>query len=275
MASQQGRKASTTSASPPIMIESFPSRAPTSPPETGASMLATPCCAATSGNLDGQRRLAGRHVDDHLPASMPANTPSGPRITLRTSAGNPTIEKTTSDCSATALGVSAQHATSVEQVAGLFRCTVVDGHRESGVDQVPAHAVAHHAGADPADSRCAGCDFRDGHRRLSPAMFGTVEDLTDDRSQCGYHAGLRSSSTSSAVVLPPCRGRRGAALDGGALVSCSTAPPSDRPGGRTSCAAAAATSSSPSRISSPSCSACRPNRSPPKCRLTDSAISSS
>ena len=37
MVSKSGFKASTTAASPPIMIESRASRAPTSPPDTGAS----------------------------------------------------------------------------------------------------------------------------------------------------------------------------------------------------------------------------------------------
>ncbi len=58
------------SASPPIMIESRASRAPTSPPETGASTACTPCAAAACGDLDRQRRLAGGHVDDD--AARPA-----------------------------------------------------------------------------------------------------------------------------------------------------------------------------------------------------------
>ena len=41
MVSKSGRRASTTSFSPPIMIDSRASRAPTSPPETGASTACT------------------------------------------------------------------------------------------------------------------------------------------------------------------------------------------------------------------------------------------
>ena len=45
------------------MITSVALRAPTSPPETGASSASTPRAARLLGDLDGQRRLAGRHVD--------------------------------------------------------------------------------------------------------------------------------------------------------------------------------------------------------------------
>ena len=45
------------------MIESRASRAPTSPPETGASRLITPRCERRAGDLHGQRRLARGHID--------------------------------------------------------------------------------------------------------------------------------------------------------------------------------------------------------------------
>src|SRR5262245_16871546 len=45
-----------------------------------------------------------------LPGLVPASSPCGPKTTCRTSAGKPTIEKTISDCSATALGLSAHRA---------------------------------------------------------------------------------------------------------------------------------------------------------------------
>ena len=47
-ASRSGRTRSTVAASPPTMIESVAARAPTSPPETGASSAATPRPAAAS-----------------------------------------------------------------------------------------------------------------------------------------------------------------------------------------------------------------------------------
>ena len=49
------------------MIESRASRAPTSPPETGASRLITPRGERLPGNFHGQRRLAGGHVDEDRP----------------------------------------------------------------------------------------------------------------------------------------------------------------------------------------------------------------
>ena len=45
-----------------------------------------------------------------LPGLEPAKAPSGPSMTSRTSLGNPTIEKTTSDAAATARGDSAHFA---------------------------------------------------------------------------------------------------------------------------------------------------------------------
>ena len=62
---QIGSRAATVSASPPIMIESVALRAPTSPPETGASMLTTSALGGLLGNLHRQRRLARRHVDQN------------------------------------------------------------------------------------------------------------------------------------------------------------------------------------------------------------------
>ena len=76
IAFQQGSSRSTVVASPPIMIESVPLRAPTSPPETGASIAVTPRSAAARGDLLGQRRLAGGHVDQHAAWPQPASAPS-------------------------------------------------------------------------------------------------------------------------------------------------------------------------------------------------------
>ena len=47
------------------MIESVPFLAPTSPPETGASMLDDATLCGGVGDFDGERRPAGRHVDEH------------------------------------------------------------------------------------------------------------------------------------------------------------------------------------------------------------------
>ena len=110
IACQHGRRASIASAWPPIMIDSRASRAPTSPPETGASMLATPLRAANSAistASEGWLVVMSTRIE---PSRQPPSAPSGPRITLRTSAGYPTIVNTTSEAAATALGESAQAA---------------------------------------------------------------------------------------------------------------------------------------------------------------------
>jgi hypothetical protein len=47
------------------MIDSVALRAPTSPPDTGASTAVAPRARARSGDLDRQARLGRRHVDEH------------------------------------------------------------------------------------------------------------------------------------------------------------------------------------------------------------------
>src|SRR5262249_51748327 len=106
IACQQGAKASTTSLSPPIMIDNRASRAPMSPPETGASTLYTPAldaASAISTASAGSLVVISTRID---PRWQPASDPSGPKVTARTSAGNPTMLNTTSEAAATALGES-------------------------------------------------------------------------------------------------------------------------------------------------------------------------
>src|SRR5262245_19914500 len=54
-----------------------------------------------------------------VPGLLPARAPCGPSITSRTSAGKPTIENTTSDRSATALGLSAHFAPLASRASAL------------------------------------------------------------------------------------------------------------------------------------------------------------
>ena len=61
-----------------------------------------------------------------VPGLLPASAPFGPRNTSRTSFGKPTMAKTTSDCSATAFGESAQCRPEVEQRLGLVAAAIVD-----------------------------------------------------------------------------------------------------------------------------------------------------
>ena len=58
-------RARARAASPPTMIESVAARAPTSPPETGASSALDAARARRRVDLARQARLAGRHVDQH------------------------------------------------------------------------------------------------------------------------------------------------------------------------------------------------------------------
>ena len=51
----------------------------------------------------------------------------------------------------------------VEQRLGLALRAVIDGGGKALGDQVRAHALPHHAGADPAEARRAGNDFGDSH----------------------------------------------------------------------------------------------------------------
>ena len=63
--SSSGRTRANASASPPTMIDSVPLRAPTSPPDTGASSAARPASLARAGDLDRERGPARGHVDEH------------------------------------------------------------------------------------------------------------------------------------------------------------------------------------------------------------------
>lgn len=110
ISSKSGWTRANVSASPPAMMERRASRAPMSPPETGASRVATPWARAAASI---SRASAGSLVDMStrtVPRAAPASTPSGPSTTSRTSAGYPTIVKITSETAATAHGVSAQKA---------------------------------------------------------------------------------------------------------------------------------------------------------------------
>ena len=106
-----GRTASTASASPPTMIDRAAFFAPTSPPDTGASTLATPFAFAASWisrASDGSLVVMSTSTVPGLAAGQGALAARGtPRARP---CGKPTMAKTTSDCSATAFGVSAQAA---------------------------------------------------------------------------------------------------------------------------------------------------------------------
>ena len=92
------------------MIESCPSTAAGSPPDTGASTASTPRSASAACT---SRAVAGAMVDmsiTSMPSRTPAITPSSPRITASTSGESGSMVITTSERSATSRGVVAVSA---------------------------------------------------------------------------------------------------------------------------------------------------------------------
>ena len=107
------------------MMESVPSMAPRSPPETGASSISTSCaasCSAIARVGPGSIVLMSITSD---PAAAPAATPSSPSITCSTSGVSGSIVMTTSDAPATSAGDVAR--------AGAVRDQRVDGSRAARV----------------------------------------------------------------------------------------------------------------------------------------------
>ena len=146
------------------MIDSVPLRAPTSPPETGASILPTPRAAAASWisiASDGSLVVMSTRTD---PAAAPETAPCPPRNTSRTSAGNPTMAKVTSDAAATAAGVSAQVAPAASSAPAFLRVLVwtVIGypadcrcpHIDVPITPVPIHPTDVVSGFTPIDHSC-------------------------------------------------------------------------------------------------------------------------
>ena len=154
MHSSSGRTASTTSASPPTMIDRAAFFAPTSPPETGASRLPTPLALRRLVDLAGQRRLAGGHVHQHRARPCcPPGAPCGPRKTSRTSFGKADDGEDHVGALGHGLRRVGPGGAGVEQRLALSFAAVVDRRRVALGHQVLAHPPAHHAGADPADPR--------------------------------------------------------------------------------------------------------------------------
>ena len=108
--------------------------------------------------------------------------------------------KITSAAAATAWGSSAQRAPRASSGSAFARVRLWTVAREAGLQQMAAHAGAHHAGADPADAGLCGCDLHQRIRRgqshfrrtkigtvpgllpsrsLIPAIFGPPQDLAD------------------------------------------------------------------------------------------------
>ena len=163
--SKRGRKASTTSFSPPIMIESRASFAPTSPPETGAStawtFLALAAWSISIARAGSLVVMSTRTV----PGFAPASVPSVPSVTSRTSRGKPTIVKTTSDAWATARGESASlapfstsglalSAVRLKTVA-LYPAAIRWPHIDRPITPVPIQPIRVFAGVNSSPMACS------------------------------------------------------------------------------------------------------------------------
>ena len=150
------------------MIDSVAFFAPTSPPDTGASTLDTDFCFAASAistASDGSLVVMSTRM---LPLLEPASAPSAPSITSRTSLGKPTIEKTTSDAAATALGVSAHLAPCANSGSALDFVRLETVSAKPALSKWPAMARAHDARANPPQPRLPRFDFRHRH---APTAF--------------------------------------------------------------------------------------------------------
>ena len=145
------------------MIDSRASRAPTSPPETGASMLCTPCARAAARDLDGQRRLAGGHVDQDVARLAAGQGPLGPQHHGSHIGRKADDRKDTSAACGHGLGRVGPNGSSGQQRLGPAPGAIVNRNGKAGGQQVAAHAGAHHAGADPTELRFIGPNFRQGH----------------------------------------------------------------------------------------------------------------
>ena len=136
------------------MIDSVALRAPTSPPDTGASMLTTPRCRGLLGNLHRQRRPAGRHVHQHA-----ARRAAGQRAVLAQQ-HVPHVFRKADDREhhvrrgghvARRIGPA---GAALDQLGRLRLGSREDRRLVTGVNEMAAHRPAHHAGADPADTCC-------------------------------------------------------------------------------------------------------------------------
>ena len=127
MASNAGRNRSNSSASPPTITARVPSRAPRTPPDTGASRNPTPFSAAVAHS---SRTRMGEFVDRSMmvpPEAVASSTPPAPSTTSFTSGGAGSDRKQASCPEAAAAGVSAQAAPASSRLAAeslLRSCTV-------------------------------------------------------------------------------------------------------------------------------------------------------
>ena len=106
------------------MMDSRASRAPTSPPETGASTACAPDSSARRAISTASEGSLVVMSTSNAPGRHAPSTPDGPSTTSRTSSGNPSMVNTTSAFAATSAGSSAQRAPASSRASALARVRV-------------------------------------------------------------------------------------------------------------------------------------------------------
>ena len=148
MPSRTCRLRSSTSASPPTMIESVPLSAPVIPPLTGPSSMWTPFSAsfdATSLVTAGDIVLMSMTTE---PASAPSATPFAPRMTSSTSGESFTIVIVNSLPSAASLADPAGFAPAATTSSIFDAVSVPTRNIETLPNQVHAHRLPNETEAD-------------------------------------------------------------------------------------------------------------------------------
>ncbi len=167
------------------------------------------------GDGPGQFRARGGHVDHDHPGSGPGQNPVlAKQNTLH-------IGRETDDGEDDVTVVRhfawrrAPRCTFGDQVVGLAFRSVIDAELMTGVNQMAAHGIAHHAGADPAK-------FHLFHRIL--LLFSVALRLLSEEPRLRSTPGVGNNPAASAPFRQPSRCRPRAAPP------CATVPAVDRPG---------------------------------------------
>ena len=146
-----GRARSTSAASPPTKIVSVAFRAPSLPPETGASTIGRSCSASRAAKSQLPDGAIVEQSMMRVPGRAPPTTPSWPNRTASTSGVSET-QMTTISASATASAGSVGHGhAEVGELGAAAGRPVPGGDREPGTGQVGGHRRAHRAEAQEGD----------------------------------------------------------------------------------------------------------------------------
>ena len=152
IAVRTGRARSTSASSPPTKIVSVAFRAPSLPPETGASTIRQLALGETRGEVPAARRRDRRAVDDERPGPRAGDQPVGreqDRFDVRRVRHADDRDARVGD----GLGRRvSHHDAEVEQLGRAAGRPVPAGHREAGPGQVGGHRRAHRAEAEERDA---------------------------------------------------------------------------------------------------------------------------